>query len=322
MDAHLTRAWTPSMTREVQADLLAALLFSSIPFNVLDAPAWRHFLGKWVRGLRAFPDRKTMRGPVLQRLLDAALATSTKIYLKGAFVTVSFDGWKSRNDRRLMGMVCTNVGVTDGLVSSDFRGTVNITGLPETAALMKGAVDEYLGRARAANQFALPQLTGKRLDTCPSMVLGKVSDSASSNVLSKNDLAAANASVILVARFPPQFNLVTGGILTHPSIAPFVTKMIMVVGWFKSSSIFLRLLELLMVKRLAFVTKGGLGGTPTTAWRAGFWSSSRRSTSSLHSTARTRRCRLPISVAPSLTSCAAAASGQWCGWSARCCFRS
>lgn len=39
MDSHLTRACNPSITREFQEDLLAALMFSSTPFNVLESPA-------------------------------------------------------------------------------------------------------------------------------------------------------------------------------------------------------------------------------------------------------------------------------------------
>ena len=256
MDSHLTRAWTPSMTREFQDDLLAALLFSSIPFNVLDAPAWRHLFSKWMRGLKALPDRKTMRGPVLRRLLQAVIDAFMKIYFKGAYVTISFDGWKSRAARKLLGLVCTNVGMTDGVVSSDFRGTVDITGVPETAELVKGAVEEEVQKAGAAGEFALPQPTGERLATCPSMVVGLVSDSASSNVLAKKMLASANESLIIVACFPHQLNLMTGGILNHESLAPIVAKMVMVVGWFRNSTKFMGLLEALMVKRLAFVTKG------------------------------------------------------------------
>lgn len=88
------------------------------------------------------------------------------------------------------------------------------------------------------------------------MVEGLVSDSTSSKVLAKKMLSAADESLIIVACFPHQLSLITGGILNHESLAPFVATMVMVVGWFSISSKFMGLPEAHMVRRLAFVTQG------------------------------------------------------------------
>lgn len=99
MDFHLTRMWTPSKMRMLQAVMLAARKFSSILFIC------------WTREPRptqvvyrapGTPDGKTMRESVLQCIIDGAVATFNHVYIKDAHVTISFDRWKSRGDRKLM----------------------------------------------------------------------------------------------------------------------------------------------------------------------------------------------------------------------------
>jgi len=78
MDRHVARAFSPRMKREFEDDLLEALLFSSLPFNVLESPVSRGLFTKWVSGLDSLPTRRGMSTVVLQRKQDEVLSVLKK----------------------------------------------------------------------------------------------------------------------------------------------------------------------------------------------------------------------------------------------------
>jgi len=127
MDAHLPRPFSPPKTREFQTDLLGVHLFSVAAPNFTDSPVLRYFLLKWVLGLKTLPTRQTLSGAVLDRLVADCVAAATIIYLKGCYIAMYMVGWKSRELRKLMGILCSNVGSADGRVAADFRRTTDIT---------------------------------------------------------------------------------------------------------------------------------------------------------------------------------------------------
>jgi len=55
------------------------------------------------------------------------VAAATIIYLKGCYIAMYMVGWKSWERRKLMGILCSNVGSADGRVAEDFRRTTDIT---------------------------------------------------------------------------------------------------------------------------------------------------------------------------------------------------
>ena len=127
MDAHLPRPFSPPKTREIQTDLLGVLLFSAAAPNFIDSPVLRYFLLKWVPCLKTLPTRETLSGPVLDRLVADCVAAATIIYLKGCNIAMYMVGWKSRERRKLMGVLCSNVVSADGRRAADFRRTTDIT---------------------------------------------------------------------------------------------------------------------------------------------------------------------------------------------------
>lgn len=160
-----------------QADLMEALLFSAVAFNNIDAPAFFHFLFKCVPGIQTLPSQRTLSGPVLQRLVAASVTNAKVFYKNGTFVTFIFDGWKSPAGRKLLGILCNGVGKVYGRVSCDVQGTVDITAVLETAALIKQEVSAEMARTIAGgDEFVLPLPSGGTPSGSTSMVGAMVSD--------------------------------------------------------------------------------------------------------------------------------------------------
>ena len=103
---------------------------------LIDWPVLRCLLLKWVLGLKTLPTRRTLSDPVLNRLVEDCRAAATVIYLKGCYITMSMER-KSQAGRKLMGILCSNVGSADGRVATDFRGTADITTVAESATLVQ-----------------------------------------------------------------------------------------------------------------------------------------------------------------------------------------
>jgi len=260
MDAHLPRPFSPSKTREFQTDLLGVLLFSAVAFNFIDSPVLRCFLLKWVPGLKTLPTRQTLSGPVLDRLVTDCVAAAKVIYLKGCYITMSMDGWKSRAGRKLMGILCSNVGSADGRVAADFRGTTDITTVSESATLVQHELESEMAKGVETGDWALPLASGGLSTDTASAVVGVVSDSASANVGAKRALSLLHPSIIFVACLAHQLNLLTGSVIGHESLRAITTKCSLIVSFFKRSTkymgLLLEIMDATMKNRLTFIKTG------------------------------------------------------------------
>lgn len=150
MDTNLPCPFSLAKTRALQDDLLGVILFSAVAFNVIDSPVLRLVLLERLPGLKSLPTRRTLSCPVLDRLLTACVAKSKLMNSKGCYVTMSMDGWKSRPRRNLMGILCSNVCTADRRLTADFHGTVDITTVPELAALVQFELEAEMDRGEAA----------------------------------------------------------------------------------------------------------------------------------------------------------------------------
>jgi len=260
MDAHLPRPFSPPKTREFQTDLLGVLLFSAVAFNFIDSPVLRCFLLKWVPGLKTLPTRQTLSGPVLDRLLADCVAAAKVIYLKSCYITMSMDGWKSRAGRKLMGIMCSNVGSADGRVAADFRGTTDITTVSESATLVQHELESEMAKGVETGDWALPLASGALSTDTASAVVGVVSDSASANVGAKRALSLLHPSIIFVACLAHQLNLLTGSVIGHESLRAITNKCSRIVSFFKRSTkymgLLLEIMDATMEKRLTFIKTG------------------------------------------------------------------
>lgn len=260
MNAHVARPFSARMTRELEQELLGVLLYCSIAFSILDSPPFCAFLKKWVAGMKAVPSRRSMSNTVLERVLSSLVAISTAAYAKGVYVALSFDGWKSRGGRKILGMLASWVGQADGAPGMDFRGTTDITSTAETAARFQAEIERELQAAAQDNDFLLPLPSGLPNDLCRSTVIGFVSDWASSNGGAKQAISRLHQCLMMVACYAHQLNLVTGFVANHPSMRSAASKMRMVVKFFSLSTKWMAKLEVCMDEcngpRLAFVKRG------------------------------------------------------------------
>ena len=161
-------------------------------------------------------------------------------------MSISFDGWKNVAGRKLLGVLALLFGQPSGTVMVDFLGTTDITELPETTDLVALEVERALESARVANSFLPPLPSGTRDDSCPSVLTSIVSDSASCNVGAKKLLAQRWPTVIMVACFAHQLNLLTPHIITHPLLLAVAAKGAKVVLLFSQSTKWRKLLEVCM----------------------------------------------------------------------------
>jgi len=229
------------------------LLFSSVAFNILDAPPFRALLRKWMPGVKRIPSRRAMSGPVLQRLL-AILTTNAKLaYSKGSYVSLSFHGWKSTANRKLLGMITELVDMSTGKVAVDFRGTREITALAETTGLIVGQVELELAKALSDNDYLPPLSSGGRDSACASVLTSIVRDSASCNVGAKLEFSRRFPSIVMVACMALQLNLLTVNIVTHPALKSAAGQCSKVVMFFKQSTKYRGLLEELMTVTLGHI---------------------------------------------------------------------
>jgi len=184
-----------------------------------------------------------MSGTVLQRLLAALLVAVNEAYSRGAYLSISFDGWKNVAGRKLLGVLAPLFGQPSGTVMVDFLGTTVITELPETADLVVLKVERALESAWVGNSFLPPLPSGTRDDSCPSVLTSMVRDSVSCNVGAKKLLAQRWPSVIMVSCFAHQLNVFTAHIITHPLLSAVSAKGTKVALFFSKSTKWRGLLE-------------------------------------------------------------------------------
>ena len=248
----MPRNYSARQLREFEIDLLGVMLFSSIAFNLLDSLFFRGFIRKWMPGIKVVPMRHAKAGPVLERLLATIVVSIKEAYSAGAFVSLSFDGWKSIADRKLIGMLASLVDISSGALTVDFRGTTDITSLAETTELVVGQVEKELSTARAANDNLTPLPSGHVDDACASVLTSIVSDSASCNVGAKKQFAQKHPSIIMVACTAHQFNLLTANIITHPALKPSADKCSKLVSFLKQSTKYWGQLQMCMDETLGW----------------------------------------------------------------------
>ena len=226
---------------------------------MLESPVSRGLFTKWVSGLDSLPTRRGVSTVVLQRKQTEVLSVLKKRYEKGSFYSISFDGWKSRTGRKLLGILCTLVGMVDDAVSTDFRSASDNTGQAETADLVVCEQLATITKGEQGGDFFLPQPAGA-ITACTSTLVGLVSDSASCNVAAKNTMQRSHPSLIIVACFAHQLNLLTGNILKHPSVAGAVTNASKITSSFSKSPKNKGLLEQcqmdLLGKTLELISRG------------------------------------------------------------------
>ena len=260
MDAHLPRPFSPPKTREFQTDLLGVLFFSSVAFNFIDSPVLRCFLFKWVPCLETLPTRRSLPGPVLNRLVADCEAAAKVMYLKGFYITISMDGWKSGSGRKLMGILCSTFGSEDGRWAAVFRGTTDITTVSESATLVQHELESEMAKGVETGDWELPLASrGQSTDTA-SAVVGVVSDSESANVGAKRALSRLHRSIIFLACLAHYLNLLTGSVIVRESLRVNTTKCSLHVSFFKRSTkyrdLLLQIIKANMEKRLTFIKTG------------------------------------------------------------------
>eukprot|EP00170_Pyropia_yezoensis_P002458 contig_10283_g2462 len=156
-------------------------------------------------------------------------------------------------------MLASWVGQADGALGMHFRGTTDITSTAETAALVQAEIERELQAAAQDNDFHFTLPSGLPNDLCRSMVIGFVSDSARPNVGAKQAISGLHPSLMMVACFAHELNLVTGFVVNHPSMLSAATRMSMVVKFFSQFTMWMAMLEVSMDEcngpRLSFVKR-------------------------------------------------------------------
>jgi len=252
VDALIPRTYSARQERDFELDLLRVLLFSSIAFSILDAPPFRA-LRNWMPGIKRIPSRRAMSGPVLQRLIAILTTNAKSVYSKGAYVSLSFDGWKITANRKLLRMITGLVDMYTGKVGVDFRGTRDITALAEKTGLIVGQVELELAKALPDNDYVPPLSSGGRYSACASVLTSVVSDSASCNVGAKLEFLRRFPSIVMVACMAHQLNLLMANIVTHPALKSAAGHCSKVVVFFKQSTKYRGLLEELMTETLGHI---------------------------------------------------------------------
>jgi len=252
MDALVSRNYSVKQSQDFETDLLKWMLFSSIAYNLLESALFRSFVRKWIPGIKSIPTRHAMSSTVLERLLGSLSTDIKTVYSQGAFVSLSFDGWKSGGGRKLIGVLAGLVSKNTGQVSVDFRGTSDITALAETSELVVSKVELELERARADNDYLPPNPDGTTNAACGSVHAGIVSDSASCNVAAKISMSEMFPSVIMVACMAHQLNLLTANVITHPALKAVTRSGGVVVKLFTQSTKWMGQLEICMDQVLGF----------------------------------------------------------------------
>lgn len=189
------------------------------------------------------PSRNVMAGSVLARLKGSYNSIKQRIDEKGVYATMSFDCRKSLGGRKLMGVLCTNVSRATGATTFDFRGTSDITAVPETTELVMSTVELAVHAAREVVDFRVPLANGAQDDLVASILAAMVSDSASCTVGAKDSLTLLHLSMLFIACFGPQFNLFTGEILTHPALTTTMPSCNVIIALFSRSTKYTGLLE-------------------------------------------------------------------------------
>jgi len=252
MDALIPRTYSARQERDFEFDLLRVLLFSSIAFSILDAPPFRA-LRKWMPGIKRIPSRRAMSGPVLKRLIAILTTNAKSVYSKGAYVSLSFDGWKITANRKLLRMITGLVDMYTGKVAVDFRGTRDITALAETTGLIVGQVELELAKAQSDNDYVPPLSSGGRDSECASVLTSLVSDSVSCNVGAKLKFSRRFPSIVMVACMEHQLNLLMANIVTHPALKSAAGHCSKVVMFFKQSKKYRGFVEELMTETLGHI---------------------------------------------------------------------
>jgi len=220
-----------------------------VEFNFIVSPVLRCFLLKWVPGLKT-----------LDRLVADCVAAAKVIYLKGCYITMSMDGWKSRAGRKLMGILCSNVGSEDGRVAAEFHGTTDITTVSESATLVQHELEYEMAKGVKTGDWALPLASGGLSTDTASAVVGAVSVSVSANVGAETALSLLHPSIILVSCLAHQLNLLTGSAIGHESLRAITTKFSLILSFFKRSTKYIgplrEIMDATMEKRLTFVKTG------------------------------------------------------------------
>jgi len=252
MDALVSPNYSASQTEDFETDLLKWMLFSCIAYDLLESPLFRLLIHKWMPGIKNIPKRHAVSSTVLERLLGSLSAPVKTVYSKGAFVSFSFHSWISGGGRKLMGMLAGLVSKNTGEVSVDFRGTSDITALPETSELVVSNVKLELERDRADNDYLPPHRDGTSDATCASVLAGIVSDWVSCKVAVKVIISDMFPSIIMVACMAHQLNLLTANIITHPALQAVTRSGCVVVKLFTQSTKWMGQLEIRIDQVLQF----------------------------------------------------------------------
>lgn len=172
-------------------------------------------------------------------------------HAEGAYMTLTFDGWKSAGGRKLMGMLATVESKKDGTISHELRSTADITAVPETADLVRSLIEGEVDAAYDESANGLPQNEEPQAKHA-SLLEGLVSDSARTNVGFKDELCAHHTAVLGVggSSFAHQLNLLTGFIITHTSLRSAAAHCNMVVTFFTHTTMWKGKLELCMDEAL------------------------------------------------------------------------
>lgn len=142
----------------------------------------------------------------------------------------------------------------------DFRRTIDTNSTAETAVFVQSEIVRELQAAAQDKDFLQLLPSGMPNDLCRSTVIGLVSDSASPYFAAKQALSRLHPSLLIVACFARQLNLVTGIIVNHPSMRFATAKMSVVVKFISLSTQWMEKLEVCMGecnrRRLAFLKRG------------------------------------------------------------------
>jgi len=221
-----------------------------------------------------------------------------------------------------MGILCSNSGSADGRVAADFRGTTEITKVPDSEILAQHELESEMAKGVETGDWALPLASAGLSTDTASAVVGVVSDSESVNVGAKRALSLLHPSIIFVACSAPQRNLLTGSVIWHESLRDFTTKCSLIVSFLKCSTKYMGLLlenmDATMKKRLTFIKTGETPWYSPTGRRGGFSTTSQPWSGTPRTTTPTRPCCAPSTAPLSWVSCAAGSSGVDRRWSPSC----
>jgi len=215
----------------------------------MQSPAMVGLLLRWVPGLQRVPSRGDMSGKLLEDLYLKLCVLLSKVYKKGIYVVITIDGWKSRAGTKLLRVLLHNIHQTDGSVTTDLRGTVDITGISETGQLVLDVLNNTIDDGKDEGLFSVAGVTTSN-SPLPSTTIGVVTGYASPNAYAKKQLSEKYPALITTPCFSHQLNLVMGHILTNPVMKTAAAQCCLMVTFFSRSTKYMGKLQKLMLEML------------------------------------------------------------------------